>query len=31
MGYMPLLEVDGVQYCQSNAINRYLAREFGEY
>ena len=31
MGQLSLLEVDGVQYCQSNAINRYLGREFGEY
>lgn len=26
---MPILEVDGVQYCQSGAINRFLARELG--
>jgi len=28
-GQMPILEVDGVKLCQSNAIAHYLAREFG--
>jgi len=27
-GQMPVLEVDGVKLCQSNACGRYLAREF---
>lgn len=26
---MPVLEIDGVKYCQSHSIARYLAREFG--
>lgn len=29
MGLLPLLEVDGTTICQSNTINRFLAREFG--
>ncbi|KAL4238081.1 hypothetical protein ACF0H5_002793 [Mactra antiquata] len=29
MGALPVLEVDGVKICQSSAIARYLAREFG--
>lgn len=30
-GKIPMLEVDGVEHCQSGAINRFLAREFGFY
>lgn len=26
---IPVLEIDGVKYCQSQAIARYLATEFG--
>ena len=26
---MPVLEVDGIKYCQSNALVRFLARELG--
>jgi len=29
MGQMPILDIDGTKICQSNAIARYLAREFG--
>ena len=25
---MPVLEIDGVKYCQSHSIARYLAKEF---
>ena len=28
-GQLPVLEVDGVNICQSMAISRYLANEFG--
>ena len=28
---LPVLEVDGVKFCQGAAIARYLAREFGLY
>lgn len=27
-GQLPMLEIDGVKYCQSNSIARYLARKF---
>ena len=30
MGQLPILEFDGIVLCQSNTINRYLARKFGE-
>ena len=30
MGQLPLLEVNGVTICQSMAINRFLAKQFGE-
>ena len=29
-GTMPLLEIDGVLYSESNAIARYIARKYGE-
>jgi len=29
MGQMPVLDIDDTKICQSNAIARYLAREFG--
>jgi len=29
-GQMPILEVDGVKLCQSNACARYLARKFSK-
>lgn len=29
MGALPILEIDGVMICQSNAISRYIARKFG--
>jgi len=29
MGQLPVLEVDGVKLCQTTAIARYLAKEFG--
>lgn len=31
LGQLPVLEVDGKLICQSNAIYRYVAREFGFY
>ena len=30
MGQLPTLEVDGLTLCQSNAIGRLLANEFGK-
>lgn len=30
-GQVPVLEIDGAPYCQSEAIYRYLARQFGLY
>ena len=29
MQALPVLEVDGVKYCQGQAMARYLAKEFG--
>jgi len=29
-GQLPVLRVDGEQYCRSEAIFRFLAREFGK-
>ncbi len=31
MGALPILEIDDVMICQSNAISRYVARKFGEF
>ena len=31
MRQLPILEVDGVVLCQSNSINRYLAKQFGKF
>jgi glutathione S-transferase len=30
-GQLPMLEVDGVKLCQSNAIATFLALEFGKF
>ena len=30
-GTIPLLEIDGVLYNESNAIARYIARKYGKF